>query len=1706
MTDQEKVWFDEIAQNRQDAWNLVLSRRAFRNIMRGVVEKYAGMGHFVYELLQNADDVNATEAKFELLNDRLVFRHNGNIHFTVTSLASEEDDAAETGHLNAITSVGASTKVLENKIGNAIGKFGVGFKAVFKYTNRPEIYDDNMAFALEHYIVPKLIDGNYPDRKSGETVFVFPFDREDKPKAREEIWQALRSLVFPTLFLSHLKRVTYSFGDQSGEYKVDCLFRADNVGKLRVAAQKLNVVAKTPLGSRNTALWLFTSESEGQRCCVGYVVNDAGEVVPADYFAFCFFPTRHQTKLKFIVHAPFLLTDSREGILSGSDHNDRMIKQLASLAAEGIKYLCSRYKDEGFNIVTEDIVKVIPISCDDYGDGISFAPFRSAFYELFDTSAVLPTRLGYVDRPHAYWPESIATPVLFSDSQLESLYGVSGIKWAFPTIPRENRSRNVGKELTSDVFDFIEYCTYVCVYDNNLIGRLSADFVEAQPMEWLEKLYDWIADNKDRVNKARTAPIFFNQHGKACAVADEKGNPILYLPLEGEDRYDMVKSELLENEHARRLLEKYNLKEPDRRDWIQMIIAQKLPNASQEEVDGWISQILCHYVSCGEEEQIEISRQLMNIACWKSTNGGDLVFSAKDLYLESDELHAYFDRIGGAKYLDAKRYLDMVDGRYSQNIITLFSRVGISQLPRFDRSEIPRNEKFRFYTENKARFSFERSTRDMSFVEANIDGLERYIRLVVNENPFAKRKADSLFLWKILTDIATEKALSADTADVADYFRRFMIGTYSYFFSCPRSQNFVSRNYTLLRETAWLVSSSGSMVSPAEAAGDMLDPEYSSLPDFSVVCSMLNIVETSDAACETSDEQKARDGLSDIAKEDLQIGELARKLGLNVDDLRKAAIAKSLEKVNDKSVREPVVDKASSNKGKNDATSNDIGTFERLKDVVDKTVRKTRDYKKERPAFHEDEDDDGMALLPAVDSDPMQPEVVDFEQKAEELRNRLASQIKLLEDEAELQSEAVEAEEYSYAWLKARLELEMRAYGADDEGGETREASVSFAKMERVPGTDNMFMLSATSESIPQWFEEEVNQRLTIRIPGRQDIETVIESMSVLSFRLKAKVKILDGMENIDYSQVVEAKTVATKPEFLLKELLNGYEVLCLSPDYNLKANLPKDIRFIFGPPGTGKTTHLARKELIPLAKSDEHPHVLVLTPTNKAADVLTNRIIKECGDDDSYNQWLTRFGITLDTSLQGTAVARAKEVEIDDAHSAVVVTTIIRFAYDAFTSMGKCKLSDFEWDYIVIDEASMIPLMQILYPIYKAKKASFIIAGDPMQIAPVVKCELSVDQNIYTMVGLEDFANPKTEPYDYEVTPLDTQYRSVPCVGRIFSEFAYSGKLKHHRSAEEERPLDLPVEGLPSIRPLTLLRFPVSRFESIFKIKLLEKSSYQIYSALFVFEFICKVVQGLKASGRTGFHIGVISPYRAQADIVGRLVGKLDKKALDGVDVNVGTVHSFQGDECEMIIALLNPPPGMGRSERSFINNKRVLNVAISRARDYLVVAMPDENTPNVQFLRGPNAIARLMRQTPGVFEELETPDLEESVWSDRDYIEKNTYSTGHQNVNVYETPEKRFEVRSEKAALDVHFRADRSESGQDEGFVSERQKIEIQATAEEQAKSDFVVPEGFHKPTEGERVPAMKQYYVIGNDEPLECESEAEEIDLSQVLAIED
>jgi len=55
------------------------------------------------------------------------------------------------------------------------------------------------------------------------------------------------------------------------------------------------------------------------------------------------------------------------------------------------------------------------------------------------------------------------------------------------------------------------------------------------------------------------------------------------------------------------------------------------------------------------------------------------------------------------------------------------------------------------------------------------------------------------------------------------------------------------------------------------------------------------------------------------------------------------------------------------------------------------------------------------------------------------------------------------------------------------------------------------------------------------------------------------------------------------------------------------------------------------------------------------------------------------------------------------------------------------------------------------------------------------------------------------------------------------------------------------------------------------------------------------------------------------------------------------------------------------------------------------------------------------------GVSIERHSRDIEQTMFGDDDYLETHAFTTSHQFVNVYGKPEKRYEVRSEDAAVDV-------------------------------------------------------------------------------------
>ena len=122
---------------------------------------YTNRTHFVFELLQNAEDAKASRILFTLFDDRLEVTHDGRIF-------NEQD-------VKGICGVGEGTKADDL---TQIGKFGIGFKSVYVYTSAPAIYSGDEHFRIEHYVRPYEVEPKEIE-EPWTTRFVLPFDRED---------------------------------------------------------------------------------------------------------------------------------------------------------------------------------------------------------------------------------------------------------------------------------------------------------------------------------------------------------------------------------------------------------------------------------------------------------------------------------------------------------------------------------------------------------------------------------------------------------------------------------------------------------------------------------------------------------------------------------------------------------------------------------------------------------------------------------------------------------------------------------------------------------------------------------------------------------------------------------------------------------------------------------------------------------------------------------------------------------------------------------------------------------------------------------------------------------------------------------------------------------------------------------------------------------------------------------------------------------------------------------------------------------------------------------------------------------------------------------------------------------------------------------------------------------------------------------------
>ena len=485
MKPHEKEYFEEIRKIAQYAMDASYRMPQFRGMFQIIQNLYKDKAHFVYELLQNADDQGAINSKFILQRDGLIFLHDAPKHFTVTNPATHDEDfeAGRLGDINSIVSIGSSTKVGRPEEVK-IGKFGVGFKSVFQYTTRPEIYDDSVSFYIEDYIIPGLLNKDHPERLPGQTLFYFPFNKDNKSAACSEISDAILRLanVRPLLFLNHLSSIEWQIDEESGVYELKMAAPAGS-------GKKLIYINKVGDSVDKEVYWRFDRplvDRPQLNVSVVFNIDEEKHSIKTDakYNLYCYMQTSDASNLPVILHAPFRLSNNRESIEARDIHNDNMVKLLALLLSDSLKEICEIGEKEGYAWINDNIIDFMPdlcgISNQTAADGIDITPIVKEVIKSIKDGKMLwcDQMKKYLDISSSVHPDADYFPELYPSETLSELLGRE-CGWVLCDINKRYKEGN----------RIINIIGVETITNKKIIDCISGEYLSQRPLTWRIEWY-----------------------------------------------------------------------------------------------------------------------------------------------------------------------------------------------------------------------------------------------------------------------------------------------------------------------------------------------------------------------------------------------------------------------------------------------------------------------------------------------------------------------------------------------------------------------------------------------------------------------------------------------------------------------------------------------------------------------------------------------------------------------------------------------------------------------------------------------------------------------------------------------------------------------------------------------------------------------------------------------------------------------------------------------------------------------------------------------------------------------------------------------------------------------------------------------------------------------------------------------------------------
>lgn len=1628
MTNEDKLLFDALHEARVTANKVVFQKRAFKGVRRSVVDKYSDIGHFIYELIQNADDAFATEVYITLKEDRLLFKHNGTKHFDITPESDDqldddyipENDDQPIGDINAITGIGNSNK--ENNQ-NKIGKFGVGFKSVFQYTDTPEIYDDTFKFKIEHLIIPTLIEEDYPGRKKGETLFVLPF--RDKESSYSEIKQRLENLINPILFLNNLKKIFWTIeseepnDNQTVEYtkRLDFELNYDDIKLEKLFVKNALQEDSIFLFSRNISINNNNGENFNLPIYVGFYYDELTQSLITDIkqVIYCFFPTKESFKSCFISHAPFLLTDNRQNIKRNEVINKDLIRLLSELAAKAVLLL----RDYGIKyknlLINENIVDIVPNYKKSYffnENAFIEEPLMDAFTSHFvsDEPIFLSRNNNYLTAKEAYTTTSAIYELLTREQflllRLSSRHKektdndkIDFLKWEL--------IMKLDQQKGHTLLDKLDIKGYIAP---KLALDITERFMEQQNKEWVTKFYTFLRNDapkywnispqsRETAHFFRDAPIIKTQSGRWVAPFINVTTPNIFLPLVDNQSettdYNFINKEYLDDPIAAKFFNELEIRQPDQNDYIRNHILAKYKHISYNNPDeirdtlaSDFGVLLKYYQSV--KDTVQEDDFINHLKQGFYLIGTDRrPHKPSSLYSKDEYLFSYF--ANNALYLDFDYYKLNVDDYKPSLVFDFISKLGVKNKPSIIEDT--------YYSSNiPSRFNKPLSAIDYymfyKIEDWSLDGFQDAF------NKDRINKTLSIQIWNHWINSYTNYQMATI------YTRR------------KRHQNsdltkVESTFIYQLKYFDWIYDKNGVAKSATDLFIEDLAPEYNVNNGLPQLLGIFNQTQNlQDKYGVTNVEQQTYEygtRISQAAGEDVTEEEIIQM----IEERKRQKKAQRLSEVSKEvASKEKDYDIADSNTNESESDN--------IENKLDKRWEEKKSRSVNKPHSSTNTGDETPLDIPNTENTMpssngpfFSPEDTGVNTNDDNNNLTARAEQNLKKKDTQAQNEAENAKEqveildllkktpeYTYKWYKVLMELMHAGQRSVTE----RRTQIDFAQFS-TQCSNKILELTEPSLPVPAWLCDAEKYTISA-LTGDKNVK--IEGIIIKTENDTIDISIeLNDILQRTLEDAKKIRVVAVDNTNIIDSLETRFLQLEKEDDFNMKENLPKNLEFIYGPPGTGKTTELV-KQVHDILINEPEAKILVLTPTNKAADVVA---IKMADDDTCYNG-LARYGATESLYLiEDIGCLTNRDTTDMDSFYNIVVATAARFAYD-YIQPDDTPICDYPWDYIFIDEASMIDILTITYIIFKGSSSKkIIISGDPKQIQPVVQNDMPA-YNIYDMVDLHEFADAIYKYDRYPVKGLMMQHRSIPTIGNLVSKFAYGGLVDSDPERSPQKPLTL--DGL-TISNVNFIGFEVADLDEIRGLNAIGQSAFNLYSVLFTYnmiEFTVKQIE--KHHPGKEYSIGVVCAYRAQSDAIKNM---LENRPLDTqyCKISSGTVHSFQGDECDIMFIVLNPP--LVCTSGAHVNNENIINVAMSRARDYIFFIMPKGQQKGF-FMK--NRIGECIQFTDRTI--IDCRKVESAMFQgNENYIYENTHVTCHMPVNVYSEDNALYEVRMSDDALDI-------------------------------------------------------------------------------------